>query len=309
MSRKTNLVACLAVIGLAWACENQPTDPGRTEFPLSSNVEPAAPPPAGAAMRGPGRRHGPPMMLEMFARHADELGLSADQRSRIEAIAEKAREDARTRKDWMKGGPGQMHALLGTEPLDEAGLAVMHAGMQAMRAEMETKKLGTFLDALEVLTGEQRVQLIGIMDERKGMKHDKGMKQGKQGHGPDGMLLDAMGEIDQTDEQKAAIDGILARGRDGSAPLRDEQRALREEMHEMLAAPELDRTAIESKHAQIMAVEQKLAGERFDSMIESLEVLTAEQRAELVAALEPPEAEGGCKMPMNGEKPHGPMPW
>jgi Spy/CpxP family protein refolding chaperone len=216
---------------------------------------------------------------------------------------DKAREDAPPMKrEAFKGHMEKMGSLIKAETLDADALTAGHDEMQAKRREMQVKMFSTYLDALEVLSPEQRTALFELKKEHKGKKGQEGMfgPDGKKGHkgmkghfkhkGPSGFLLKAirkMGdELELTEEQMADIKALKDSSRADCAPLKDKKRALRKEMHALMTAAQLDRAAIEAKHAEILDVKQEKESKRFALTIQALEILSVDQRTQLVTTLE-----------------------
>lgn len=161
-TRMTALLRCaslLAISGFAVAAVAQ--QPGR---------EPGDGPP-GMRRHGP---HGPPPIENLLERHADELGLDADTRTTIRAIAAKSRQDAEPVAEQLRALHEEMRRLLdGESPkLDD----VMQWADRIGAAETELKKLRlrTMLEIRALLTPEQRQKLVQIFEERRG--HRRGFE-------------------------------------------------------------------------------------------------------------------------------------
>jgi Spy/CpxP family protein refolding chaperone len=296
-TKTTHLLTSLAVVALLWACEDEPT-PAKTTVPLTSAPENVRAPDTQPAKtgKGPWHRHGDPMLMAM-KRHADELGLSEDQKTRIESIIEKAREHVPHPKGEFRVHMEQMGDLIKAETLDRDALTAGHDEMQAGRLEMKTRRFSSFIDALEVLTQDQRTKLFSIVKEHRG-KHKGFFKHG----GRHSMLLRAIkvlgDDLEQTAEQKQSIKETIEKSRAEAAPLKDKKKALRQEMHALMTAPQLDRAAIEAKHAEILDVKKERSSRGFALTLEALEVLSVDQRVQLVDTLEQCRAakgEGSCK--------------
>ena len=119
---------------------------------------------------GPRGPHGPPPIEHVLERHAGELGLDADTRAAIRAIAAKARLDERPASEELRTLHEQMRTLLeGDSPkLDD----VMQWADRIGAAETELKKsrLRTMLEIRTLLTPEQRQKLVKIFEERRGRR-------------------------------------------------------------------------------------------------------------------------------------------
>jgi Spy/CpxP family protein refolding chaperone len=169
MTRRTHgtaLLLCaslLAISGFAAAAVAQPPD-----------REPGDGPP-GMRRRGP---HGPPPIERVLERHAGELGLDADTRATIRAIAAKARQDEAPLDEQLRVLHEEMRQLLdGESPKLED---VMQAADRIGAAETELKKrqLRTMLEVRALLTPEQREKLVKIFEERRGRR------KGPEGEAP-----------------------------------------------------------------------------------------------------------------------------
>ncbi|MBW2263367.1 MAG: periplasmic heavy metal sensor [Deltaproteobacteria bacterium] len=338
-NRTPHIIASLALVGLAWSCTDEPPAPAQSDLALTAAPEAAEPPALNAtAFEGRMGRQGLRPMLEAITTFGEELGLSEEQMSTIDEKIEKGREEARSMKDGLRAQRGQMHALFKGEPLDIEGLGARHAEMQALRSNMQTRRIELSLDVVEILTPEQRAQLFALMKENMGKKGGcgcmsdcmgacngdcsggcksgcrsqckgecKGMK-GRFGRGGEGMFLRALrilgDEIGQTPEQKERIESIMKQGRNDAQPIKAQMRALHGEMRGMFTAPVLDRAAIEAKHAEIMDLQKKMSASRFEIVLESLQVMTVEQRDQLTGILdECKTSKGGgtCKKLFKGK--------
>ncbi len=157
-TRMTALLLCaslLAMSGFAAAAAAQPPDREPGDGPRG--------------MRRHGR-HGPPPIEKVLERHADELGLGADTREAILAIAAKAREDEAPLDEQLRALHGEMRQLLdGESPKLED---VMQAADRIGAAETELRKhrLRTMLEVRTLLTPEQREKLVKIFEERRGRR-------------------------------------------------------------------------------------------------------------------------------------------
>lgn len=92
--------------------------------------------------------------------------------------------------------------------------------------------------------------------------------------------------VDATDEQKEKVGGIAAAVVTDLAAIAPEHRTHREALLEILSAPEVDRDRLE----EIRAAEVRLIGTASSRVVQGLadiaEVLTPEQRADLIKSLE-----------------------
>lgn len=95
-----------------------------------------------------------------------------------------------------------------------------------------------------------------------------------------------LSQVDATPEQKQRVSAIAKQAMADLAPLRGQARDARRQATDLLAAPVIDRAAVERlRAAQVAAMDQ--ASRRMSvAMADMAEVLTPEQRAQLKARLD-----------------------
>lgn len=103
-----------------------------------------------------------------------------------------------------------------------------------------------------------------------------------------GAMLD---EIDASAEQETKIWAIIDRTRSELRPMGREFRQTREEVATLLAAPTIDKAAVEKLRAERIAAFDEASKKAVAAVVEAAEVLTPEQRAKLVAEMK--ERHGG----------------
>lgn len=91
-----------------------------------------------------------------------------------------------------------------------------------------------------------------------------------------------MEEIDATAEQETALREIFNDLRDDMGDMRGTMRGMRYEVAELLGAPTIDRAAAETLRATRMAAMDQASKRLTQAMLDAAEVLTPEQRADLV---------------------------
>lgn len=91
--------------------------------------------------------------------------------------------------------------------------------------------------------------------------------------------------LDATPEQAEKIRAIVDAARDDLEPAIDGMRGTREKVAEMLAAPTIDRAAAETLRAERVAAMDQASRRLTTAILDAAEVLTPEQRAELVEHL------------------------
>jgi periplasmic protein CpxP/Spy len=96
----------------------------------------------------------------------------------------------------------------------------------------------------------------------------------------------ALHRLDATDEQEQKVQGIIDGAIDEVFPVVSEHRANRDELRAILAAPTIDRAALEKLRGEELALADALSKTIADAVADSAEVLTLEQRTELLERLE-----------------------
>ncbi|HYB99357.1 MAG TPA: Spy/CpxP family protein refolding chaperone [Candidatus Limnocylindrales bacterium] len=96
----------------------------------------------------------------------------------------------------------------------------------------------------------------------------------------------AMHRLDATDEQEERVQSVVAEAIDELEPLRDQHRAHRDELAALLSQPTVDRDAIEKLRQQELALAEELTQTIADAIADTADILTPDQRVELVAQLE-----------------------
>ncbi len=94
-----------------------------------------------------------------------------------------------------------------------------------------------------------------------------------------------MEEIDATAEQETALRGIFDELRGDVGDMRGTMRDLRDDVAELLGAPTIDRQAAETLRASHAAAMDEASKRVTQAMLDAAEVLTPEQRADLVERL------------------------
>jgi Spy/CpxP family protein refolding chaperone len=89
-------------------------------------------------------------------------------------------------------------------------------------------------------------------------------------------------KVDATDEQKALVKEILNASTDELLVIGDAHRGQREQLREILAAPHVDRGALEALRASGIELADAASAVLARSLADAAEVLTAEQRTELL---------------------------
>ncbi len=142
------LVAVLGTVTLsAWA---QPGGPGRHGGHDGAGM--------GMMMGGRG-----------LERMLDSVNATAEQRSQIQAIAERAKADMQARREAGKGQRGQMMSLLAQPVVDAAAVEAQRAQMMQQHDQASRVMTQALLDVSRLLTPEQRKQLAERAAQRRSM--------------------------------------------------------------------------------------------------------------------------------------------
>jgi len=106
----------------------------------------------------PGPHHGPPP--EMRLQHdLQNLGLSGDQETKVQAILDGAKTQREQMRPQMEAAFDQMHTLLKADPPDEAAIMQQADKIGQLKTEEHKTMLHTLLAVRAELTPEQRQQL------------------------------------------------------------------------------------------------------------------------------------------------------
>ncbi len=134
----------------------------------------------GGGMGGPGMGM---MMGRGVERMLDSVNATADQRTQIKAIAERARADIKAQHEAGRGLHEQA-AKLFTQPVVDANAAeALRAQMMQQHDQASRRMMQAMLEVSRVLTPEQRKQLADRMAQRRGMMerhmHERATLDGK----------------------------------------------------------------------------------------------------------------------------------
>ena len=127
--------------------------------------------------------------------------------------------------------------------------------------------------ALPVLVASAQGAGHGMMHGSSGDMHAKAMGHVTQ-------MLDAVGA---TDDQKTKIGSILHSGFEPMGKLHEDMGASHKTLHQILAAPTVDRAALEQLRAAQIARIDSASRAATGAMADAAEVLRPDQRAKLVA--------------------------
>jgi Spy/CpxP family protein refolding chaperone len=98
-------------------------------------------------------------------RHGDELGLDAETRASIQAIADASREESERARDAIRAQHEAMRDLLSQPMPDEAAVISQHDRIEALKSNQRKIRLEAMLAIRKLLTPEQRELLVGMRGE------------------------------------------------------------------------------------------------------------------------------------------------
>lgn len=134
---------------------------------------------------------------------------------------------------------------------------------------------------------------------------------GMGGHGMEHMSergIERMAkEIDATPEQKAKLTQLAQNAQKDMQPLRQQLQASRQKGMELLAAPTVDRAALEKLRAEQTQLMDTLSKRMLTHMADAAEVLTPAQRAKLAEKMKSRGEHGGRGRMHGGPGGHGGM--
>lgn len=90
-----------------------------------------------------------------------------------------------------------------------------------------------------------------------------------------------LADINATAEQRARVTAAFKSAATELAPLRQQQRQMRQQTMKLLAAPTLDKTQLETLRAEQTQLTDKVSRRMLQAMIEAAEALSPEQRTKL----------------------------
>lgn len=117
-----------------------------------------------------------------------------------------------------------------------------------------------------------------------------GMGHGAAGHGDMHALMGAhidkmLTEVGATPDQKSRVQAILKTAMESMGPLHQRMEGTHGDLHRILAAPVIDRAALEQLRAARIADIDQASRSMVKAMADAAEVLTPEQRAKLAAQM------------------------
>ncbi len=117
--------------------------------------------------------HGPPPIERVLERHSERLGLDAETREKIRAIAREGREAGEPRRDELRALKRELRALLSREEPDEAAVLDQAEAIGRVETELQKQRLRTMLAIRALLSPEQRRELVRIHEEMRAERRDR----------------------------------------------------------------------------------------------------------------------------------------
>lgn len=116
------------------------------------------------------RGKGPGEGIEKIMRHVD---LTDDQKTRLEALRDAHRSEMKPLHQEMRAKREQMQGYWTAEEIDEAAIWAMDAEMTPLRQQIHQVRLEHRLQAMSVLSQEQRAELHDAMKKRSHQRKSK----------------------------------------------------------------------------------------------------------------------------------------
>ena len=119
----------------------------------------------------PPRDDGPPAPL--IAEHADELGLDEDTRDQIETTVERSRRESQRLRRAHRQTGRSLHELLELDEPDREAVMRQAEVMGEIETERRKLRLGAMLEIRELLSPEQREQLVEMRERDRPQRPDR----------------------------------------------------------------------------------------------------------------------------------------
>jgi Spy/CpxP family protein refolding chaperone len=131
---------------------------------------------AHASAAPPGMDHGPPRgdPAGLFERNAERLGLEPEVLATIQRIVQESRAQAETLHRQTRAAHEAMHALLSQERPDEAAVMRQAEIVAALELDQRKNRLRSILAIRELLTPQQRAELVKLRSEEWGARRRRG---------------------------------------------------------------------------------------------------------------------------------------
>ncbi|RIL04589.1 MAG: hypothetical protein DCC71_13655, partial [Proteobacteria bacterium] len=130
-------------------------------------------------------RDGPPRIERLLDRHASELELTDEQRDRVSAIAERARETEAPLRDGLRARRDELHALLRTDAPDTDAVLAQADRVGEAETALHKQRLRTLLEVRAILTPEQREKLTAIFERGRERLEERRAKRKRMDDTPE----------------------------------------------------------------------------------------------------------------------------
>jgi Spy/CpxP family protein refolding chaperone len=121
----------------------------------------------------------------MLDRHASELGLGDDQRERVRAIAEAARETEAPLRETLRARREELYALLRADAPDTDRVMAQAERVGEAETALHKQRLRTLLEVRAILTPEQREKLTAIFERGRERMEERRAKRRRMDDTPE----------------------------------------------------------------------------------------------------------------------------
>lgn len=292
------LFPMLGVLALLAGCSGESSNAAGAESASTAQSKSTVATPGGdKAGARPHMMHGPGGLL--FASLHEDIGLSADQKAKIQALVDQARPAAPPAPDATR-----VTALASAVRAGKVDAASIQPppDMEAKRKEHEATIAKSLATLHDTLTKEQRTALVDAVKAKakehgRGGPEKEGHAHGPHGGGPDGFgPMHLLEGIDLTDAQKAEIKSKLEAARPAPPSEADREamkarfETMKKEMDaklESFKADAFDANAFVARPADAPQMEPKGHADRMAKELSIIvSVLDASQREKLAQKIE-----------------------
>lgn len=153
----------------------------------------------------------------------------------------------------------------------------MNWRISAATAALVLLPLGTTYAAIANQDSNPQESIIGNNTRTEIAQRGEGGRKGRRGEGLNRILE----QLNLTSEQSAQIEAIKENSKASKEALREQMQAEKQEMRSLLQS-DASPAALTQQHQKLQALRQQKGDNRFQNMLQIREVLTSEQRAQMV---------------------------
>lgn len=168
MNRWLSVLAVAFVIGLGAAAlvsahegQSQPGHPGAMQGGTAGMMDMGGMMMGGSTMMGGGPTAERPW-ISLALQHRDQLGLTADQVTRLESLRAEFQKEAIRRSADLQIAETELEQLLQAEPVDLTKVEATLRQLESLRADLRLSRIKTIEQGKAVLTLEQRQKLASL---------------------------------------------------------------------------------------------------------------------------------------------------